>query len=319
MQYPVETCFQKRVLAAPDQILVATDLTDSADLMPHVIEQARTSSAHVTLFHSIVPTDSLPPEAGVIPYVDRAKIDRDARVALLGMARVLQAQRILCDISVRHGYPAETIPMEISRTGATRLIMATHGRGKLAQIALGSVAKELLGTVDIPIFAVGPAAHGTIRHVSPKKILHPVSLAGDFRRSVCLALDLAQIQRAELTLLHVLDPDSLDKTNPEHNFALAQHALRSLIPPASDLRFSTEIRVVAGGVIEEVLQAAAGTGADWIVLGVDPAFPLWRIRDSAAYKILSRAECPVLTIRHEPCGGPVIIREETRRSEGVVA
>ena len=159
MQYPVEACFQNRILAAPDHILVATDLTDADYLIPHVIAQAKASNARVTLFHAIRPTDSLPQEAGAIPFVDKAKIDRDARLSLLGMVHAVQPQGISCEISVRHGYPVDAISAEINRTGATRLIMATHGRGKLAQAAMGSVAKDLLSWVDIPIFAVGPSAH----------------------------------------------------------------------------------------------------------------------------------------------------------------
>lgn len=318
MQYPVETCFQNRVLAAPDQILVATDLTDADHLIPHIIAQAKASNARVTLFHAIRPTDSLPEEPGAIPFVDRAKIDRDVRLSLLGMARAMQPQGISCEISVRHGYPAGAICTEISRTGAHRLIMATHGRGKLAQVALGSVASELLSCVDIPIFVVGPGAQHSARHVTPRRILHPVSLAGDFRRSVCLALDLAQTHRAELTLLHVLDPDVERQIDPERTFSWAEHALRSLIPSIQDLRFATQTQVTSGNLVEEVTHTAAAIAADWIVLGVDGTLPLWRFRDTAAYKVLARAACPVLTIRHAPCGSRPI-RERSKHIEGVIA
>ena len=318
MQYPVEACFQNRILAAPDHILVATDLTDADYLIPHVIAQAKASNARVTLFHAIRPTDSLPQEAGAIPFVDKAKIDRDARLSLLGMVHAVQPQGISCEISVRHGYPVDAISAEINRTGATRLIMATHGRGKLAQAAMGSVAKDLLSWVDIPIFAVGPSAHQSAQHVTPRRILHPVSLAGDFRRSVCLALDLAQINRAELTLLHVLDPDVQKQINPERTFSWADCALRSLIPPIQDLRIGTQTQVTSGNLVESVVHTAATTGADWIVLGVDGTLPFWRFRDTAAYKVLARADCPVLAIRHAPCGSRPSA-QESKRISGVIA
>ena len=272
----------------------------------------------MTLFHAIRPTDSLPQKAGAIPFVDKAKIDRDVRLSLLGMAHAIQPQGISCEISVRHHYPAHAICTEISRKGATRLIMATHGRGKPAQVALGSVASELLSCVDIPIFVVGPGAQRSIRQVAPRKILHPVSLAGNFRRSVCLALDLAQIHRAELTLLHVLDSDVQAQINPERTFSWAEHTLRSLIPPTQDLRFATQTQVTSGNLVEEVMNAAAATAADWIVLGVDGTLPFWRLRDTAAYKILARVDCPVLTIRHAPCGTRPIA-QESKRIPGVIA
>ena len=318
MQYAVEACFQNRILAAPDHILVATDLTDGDYLIPHVIAQAKASNARVTLFHAIRPTDSLPQEAGAIPFVDKAKVDRDARLSLLGMAHPVQPQGISCEISVRHGYPVDAISAEINRTGATRLIMATHGRGKLAQVALGSVASELLSCVDIPIFVVGPGAQRSTRQVTPRRILHPVSLAGDFRRSVCFALDLAQTHRAELTLLHVLDPDVQRQINSERTLSWAEHALRSLIPPIQDLRFATRTQVTSGNLVESVVHTADAIAADWIVLGVDGTHPLWRFRDTAAYKVLARADCPVLTIRHSPCGARPIT-QESKRIAGVIA
>lgn len=316
MQYPVEACFQNRVLAAPDHILVATDLSDADYLVPHVIAQAKASRARVTLFHAIRPVDSLPPESAVIPYIDRSKIDRDARLSLLGMAHAIQPQGISCDISVRHGYPSDAICAEIDRTGATRLIMATHGRGKLAQVAMGSVASDLLSRVDIPIFAVGPSAHQSVQHATPRRILHPVSFAGDFRRSVCLALDLAQTYRAELTLLHVLDSER--PINTERTLCWAEHALRSLMPPSKDLRSATHTQVTSGELVEEVVHAAAAAAADWIVLGVNGPLPFWKFRDTAAYKILARADCPVLAVRHGQ-GASRPIGQESNRIPGVIA
>ena len=60
-------------LAAPDQILVATDLTDTEYLLPHAIAQAHASGAQVTLVHVILPSDIVPAEAGALPSMDEWK------------------------------------------------------------------------------------------------------------------------------------------------------------------------------------------------------------------------------------------------------
>ena len=324
MQYTAENCFQTRVLAAPDHILVAADLTDSDYLIPHVIAQAKASNARVTLFHAVPPVDSLPVESGAIPYIDQTKIDRDVRLMLEDMAREIQAKGILCGTSVKHGYAADAICAEIRRTGAGRLIIGTHGRRKLAQIVLGSVANELLTRVEIPIFAVGPHAQGEAEHVipqpehvMPRMILHPVSFKGDYRRGVCLALDLAQTYRAALTLLHVLDPDVREEINPERTLLWAERALSALVP-AEELRFPVETRAASGELVEEVLRAAAATRADWIVLGVDPVAAYWKFRNSTAYRVLAAANCPVLALRNEPCHKDAV-RKEDHRFDGVIA
>ena len=54
-----------------------------------------------------------------------------------------------------------------------------------------------------------------------------------------------------------------------------------------------------GGVVDHILNAANEMQADLIVLGTDAAGAFWPIRgDGAAYEIIARASCPVLTLRH---------------------
>lgn len=311
MQDFVENRFKKCTLAVPDRILVATDLTDLDYLLPHVVAQAKASGAQVTLVHAILPSDIAPVEAWAVSSIEECKIDRDARVMLLGIARQLQAQGITCDISARRGHASRVIRDELGRIDATRLILGTHGRGKLGQLTLGSVAHELLSKVDIPVFVVGPHARDAVQHATPRKILHPVSLMGDYQESVDLALEIAQSYRAELTLLHVLDRDTAEEINPERTIAWAKHALEALALDGTNLVPPVHTLVTTGKLAEEILKAAAQTNADWIVLGADGGFRPWFYKESAAYKVLTVATCPVLTLRHEP------YRAETMKLEEV--
>jgi nucleotide-binding universal stress UspA family protein len=300
MQALIENHFDKCTLAVPDRILVATDLTDMDCLVPHAIAQARASGAQVMLIHALPPSDVVPLDGALIPYVDKAKIVRDLRVMLLGVARQFESQGITCDTAVRDGSAIDVIREELIRSHATRLIMGTHGRGKLGQLALGSVAHELITEVDIPIFVVGPHARGTTKHVTPRRILHPVSLTGNYRESLHLALEIARAYRAELTLLHVLDQDIEQSMDPERTKSWAKNALDALVPDGTNLAPPVHTSVTSGKLDEEVLKAAAQTGADWIVLGADGGLRSWFFNESAACKLLAAASCPVLTLRHEP-------------------
>ncbi len=300
MQDFSEKPFRKDALAVPDTILVATDLTDTDFLIPHVIAQAKISGAHVRLIHVIIPSDSLPIEAGAIPYIDESKIDRDVRLTMLGLSRRIESYGVLCSFVVRHGFAADVIREEINSIRATRLIVGTHGRGKLAQVALGSVVNELLGTVAIPIFAIGPHAHAFGEHSSPRKILHPVSLAGDYQKVVRFAIDLARTYKAELILLHVLDSDIGKSINPGRALTWARNALAAIVPNAGGLLPPVRTISKCGNLVDEILSTATSTKVDWIVLGIDEEFPLLRFRDTTAYKVLAAAKCPVLTLCHEP-------------------
>lgn len=300
MQALIKNQFEKFALAAPDKILVATDLTDTDSLLPHAIAQAKAGGAQVTLIHALAPSDTVAVAGAMAPYVDKAKIARDARVALLTAARRLDSEGIHCETAVVNGLPSEVIPKELLRTGATRLIMRTHGRGKLGQLAMGSVALELMTKVNVPVFAVGPHVRPDVRSTMPKKILHPVSFTDAYRDSLSLALNVAQTYRAELTLLHVLDEDQNSTMNPERALVWAKNALQALIPNTTKLAPPVHVEVASGRLVEEILKATERGDADWIVLGVGGAVRIWPFSEGAAYKVLTAAKCPVLTLRHEP-------------------
>src|SRR5271163_4071542 len=136
MQNSTAHRFHTLNFAAPQRILVATDLTDSDYLVPYVVAQAKASNARVTLVHAIAPANSFPAEAGAIAYGDRDCIDRDARAVLLKMAWQIEAHGIVCNIDVQHGFASDVVRQALLDTRATRLIIGTHGRGKLGQLAL---------------------------------------------------------------------------------------------------------------------------------------------------------------------------------------
>jgi nucleotide-binding universal stress UspA family protein len=300
VQTLVEENFNQRILAVPDRILVATDFTDMDYLMPHIVFQAKKSGAEVTLVHATLPSDLISVEATGVPYNNSWKIDRDVRMALLEIARKLQSNGIACESRAQHGNAREVILSELHRIKATRLILGSHGRGKLGQLVLGSVAHELLSHVDIPTFVVGPHARNASQHVTPRKILHPVSLVGDYKRSFRLALDIAQAYNAELTLLHVLDRHLEESINPQRTIEWATHALEALIPNATDLVPRILTQVTSGKLTTEILEQANRIGSDWIVLGSNGSFHPWSLKETAAYQVLVAANCPVLMLRHEP-------------------
>jgi nucleotide-binding universal stress UspA family protein len=294
------TRLQEVALVTPAEILVATDLTEDEYLLPHAIAQAKASGSRLTIIHAILPANVYPFEAGYIPYEDQGASDDAAQSALEKIARYVELQGISCDVSFKHGFAEDVIREKIKSTRPTRLIMGSHGRGKWGQMALGSVANELLGSVSIPIFVVGPQAVSLAVQASPKRILHPVSLNGDYKKSFDVAVDLAEAYHAELTLLHVLDRDTEESINPERTLNSTTNALMSLLPKGREIGGRIHARAVCGSLVDEVLKAAKETNADWIVLGVDGGFPYLPFQNSKAYKVIAEAPCGVLTIRHEP-------------------
>ncbi len=290
--------FKSRAVAAPDRILVATDLNDTDFLIPHVIAQAKASGAEVTLLHVISPILTTPFEPSVVAYVDLPKLENEAKLAAEGAASRIRAHGIRCRAMVENGFPGDVILEALKTTGAERLIIGTHGRVRLERLMLGSVATELLSRVAVPMYVVGPHARGHIEHATPRRILHPVSLRHP--NSAATALDIAQHYRAELTLLHVISPDEADDGSVDWLISTRAKELAKLTPDSKSLWCSIATQVKVGERVEEILHTADKIHADMIVLGVNADMPLWPLRGSrTAYRVIANADCPVLTVRHE--------------------
>jgi nucleotide-binding universal stress UspA family protein len=290
--------FQEAAFIKPGRILVATDLTDIDYLLPHAIAQAKACGAHLTFIHAIVPVNEYPMEAGYSPYPEPAEIDKNVRAELAKLAAAVEREGIPCDTLFDFGFGADVICETIRSTGATRLIMGSRGRGKWGQLVLGSVSNKLLGSVLIPIFVVGPHATVAANHARPQRILHPVSLNGDYKKSFAIAAGLADWYQAELTLLHVEDRDVVQEINPARTLAWAEAAMMSLLPARAAGGHPVHALAVCGSVVTATLEAATKANADWIVLGVDDGHGL-PFRNNIAYKVVAAATCCVLIVRHD--------------------
>ena len=283
--------------AAPGKIVVATDLTDTEYLLPHAIAQARASAASLILVHAVLPHESMPVETGAVPYYDPLRMDRDARLLLDGLVREVRTQGVECVAAVRHGFVPDVIAEVVKNSGAGRLILGTHGRRGLKKFVLGSVARQLLETVDIPVCTVGPRAHRKTTD-NPATILHPVSLAGMHESSAALSISLADQFGAQVILLHVIMPSPSVAKDPGATVARATEELEKLIPEKARPRTKVEVKIALGSVVQEILSVAQETQAGLIVLGVHaPAHSWLPGTEPAAYKILVSAPCPVISLR----------------------
>ena len=94
MLNPIEETFETKTLAAPNMIVVATDLTDTEELLPHAIAQAKASNAALRFIYAIAPYETFVPEAGKVAYIDPAEMARDARMMLEQVAKQVSAQGI---------------------------------------------------------------------------------------------------------------------------------------------------------------------------------------------------------------------------------
>jgi nucleotide-binding universal stress UspA family protein len=286
----IQDKFQSGFLAAPSTIVVATDLVDLPELLPHAIAQAKASDAALHIVHAIPSNKVFVPESGMVPAVDPIKMAQGTRNLMEELvSQKIGAQGLRYTTEARYGDPSDVVADVTNKTGAQRVIVSTHGRTGIKRMVLGSVARRILSKSKVPVCTIGPNCQ---RPSGPgiKSVLHPTSLSPDAEASATLALDLAQHYRAELTLLHVITPDSAMEPCLDPQYAFAN--LEFLLPQSSsDFSAMVHKRVVAGDKKQEILREAEAIHADFIVLGSHSA----SASGQDAYSVVVSATCPVLS------------------------
>jgi nucleotide-binding universal stress UspA family protein len=291
----------------PAVILVATDLTDLDRLMPFALEQAAQTGARLILLHVVASTSTMSVDAVGMPYYDSASILEFAEKAMLPRCEAAQRRSIPCDALVREGQATQQIAAASRQFQADRLLLGTRSRGKLGKLLLGSVAEQVLRSVNIPVITVGPEAHLPVESAGQQRlVLHATSLRETSQSSAALACQVAACQGARLLLLHVLpplseppadgtgrsgQPASLDSAAMQELYALAAET-------GAAAGLSVEPLVVHGNPAIEILAAASERHANLIVLGATQRSAFENLtRDRTVYRVLAHARCPVLTLR----------------------
>jgi nucleotide-binding universal stress UspA family protein len=286
----------------PAVLLVATDLSDLERLMPFAFEQATETGARLILLHVLASAAAMSADAAGMPYYDPAGALESAANTLEPWCALAHKRNIVCDALVREGHPAKQIEDSVRQFQVDRILLGTRSRSKLGKLLLGSVAEQVLRSVNLPVFTVGPEAHLAVENDGRQRVvLYATTLRETSRPSAALACSIAASQKAKLVLLHVLPPmDEMERSGlPTGLDSAAMHELRLLAAETgANCCTAVEPHVVHGNPSIEILAEASERGACLIVLGATERSALENLtRDRTIYCVLAHARCPVLTLR----------------------
>ena len=138
---------------ATGKILVPLDGSEaSEDILPVVQRLGGPRDLTIVLFKVIEPLTS-GPLSGTSMRPDRLTALRreDAERYLAKVAEPLMGKGLRVECAVGFGRPAETIAAFAGRERADLIAMATHGRGGLSRLLLGSVAAGVLRSASVPV------------------------------------------------------------------------------------------------------------------------------------------------------------------------
>jgi len=200
---------------------------------------------------------------------------------------------------------------------ADLLVIGTHGLGGFHRLLLGSVTEKVVRTATCPVLTVPPSAPATtVGPIVFKKILCPIDYSPSSLKALDYALELGRQADGTVTVLNALeymDPytreydertGSGDRVEPDIGepkrqlVEQRQERLRSQLAGEPRTWCQIEEVVVINRAYKEILQRAAASGADLIVMGAQGHGGVeLMLYGSNTQHVVRAATCPVLTVR----------------------
>ena len=286
----------------PETILLATDLDDLERLMPFALRMAGETGARLLLLHVLSFAAEYAVDAAGMPYYDPESVFLSVNDTLESWCRRARKQGVGCEGIVRGGHsPAREILAAVRQFKADRIILGTRSRSKIGKLLLGSVAEQVLRSIDLPVFTVGPEAHlATPGNDRKPAVLFATTLGEGHRARAALACQIAVHGKERLLLLHVLPPlDEIEgRLSPSSLDSAVLHELADLAhDTGANCALDIQSKVAHGEPATEILAEACACDADLIVLGVAQHGVVDSIfHDHTIDRVLAHSHCPVLTM-----------------------
>jgi nucleotide-binding universal stress UspA family protein len=278
-----------------DNILFATDFSRQSNAaLPFALSIAHKYGSKIFAAHVLSP-----PPLGNFPAIE---------VQALAAQALREAHDYVNEIQRRlGGIPHEALLKkgdiwdELSAIAKEKninlIVLGTHGRAGVSKLLIGSVAERIFRQSNCPVLTVGPNVSGEPGSIADvHTILCPIDFTAESLAAFPYAVSLAQENQARLYLMNVVPTPVLDY---EEVSLMAR--LKALVPPEAKLWCEPKAFVESGEAGDRILEQAEELGIDLIVLGIRPVSTLAGTRThlgtATAYKVMSRAICPVLSVR----------------------
>jgi nucleotide-binding universal stress UspA family protein len=282
-----------------DRVLFPTDGSDCAEYArQHAFYLADRFEAALHVIH----VEERAPELADVIDVSEADVLADLHAPTGGTA---VAEPRVRERSVVHPSVPDGILSYAAEHDTNLTVLGTHGRSGVRRLVLGSVAEEVVRRAPHPVMTVGRGA------TPPEKmegghLLVPVDFSDQQSRLLTHARELALAYGMTLTLLHVVEQESLPDVygayaDPPEPGVLADRTETALDERADALRdHGVDVRVAvrSGHAATEVLDAAEENDADLLAIATHGRSGVERmLMGSVAETVIRRAPCPVFVVK----------------------
>jgi nucleotide-binding universal stress UspA family protein len=226
-------------------------------------------------------------------------------------ARIREGGDIQLTTATLTGSPAPALADYVREIGADLVVMTTHGRGGVERMWLGSVADQLVRTLDVPVLLVRPKEGESASRVPAlEEILVPLDGSRRAEAALAPALGMAKLFGARVDLVQVVEPVALLLDAPvipqsldEELMALQRREAKDYLDDIADQisgqgMVGRASSVLAGNALAGIQGAAAAPGVGMIALATHGRGGLRRLAvGSVTDKLVRTGDLPVLVTR----------------------
>ncbi len=295
-------------------ILVPLDGSHFAEAaIPFATRLARSTQARIHLIMVHEPVPALVGMGDTPPMIEVDEQTRDKERSYLAAlsGELLHSGFPMVEFRDLEGAPGPVLCEEATGVDADLVVMATHGRGAMGRLWLGSVADYLIRHLTIPVLLVHPDRTEPTEEPALHSILVSLDLSPESEAILEPVVRLAQLTEGHVTLVYVVEPvlgpiamggPYVPSIPPQIFEEQRQTAQKKLDRIAGDLRdrgLSVSARIVdgssaAGGLLETLAQGRY----DLIAMATHGRGGVRRLLlGSVADKVIRGASKPVLAAR----------------------
>jgi len=286
-----------------EKILCPVDFSEFSDRAgEHGHSLAREFGAKLFVLHVAEPFVAIHPSDISPSLIDQvnAQQSADAEEKVRGLAARQNWNDVEHEVVLERGPVADTIIRFVEAKNIDVIAMGTHGRRGLDRLVLGSVTERILRTARAPVLAVHSLPKRSDVREEPvqfRRILFCTDFSDNSPRALEYAFQLACKYKAGISLLHVIErSDGGKDLQAEKRQVL--HQLQAVVPQNVQNCATVEPAVRAGKTHQEILEHAAETQTDLIVMGVRGRNALdLALFGSTTQRVIQLGQWPVLVVR----------------------
>ncbi|MGH9932881.1 MAG: universal stress protein [Pyrinomonadaceae bacterium] len=284
------------------RILCPTDLTAGSDeALRYALALTRAYEAKLIAFHCEL--------ASGAAELGQSEVKAAFEQSLFQYLGPAELATIDWERVVERGNDPGTAISQFAADHSVDLIVMRSRRRPHRAALLGSTAESVCRSAPCPVLVMHSDERDWVNHPSREIKLNRVLVAYDFSDHAELAinygLSFAQEYQAELHLLHVLPPFTLDEPEiswyplgKEGTYHKAARRLQQAVPAEAHLWCKVTHAVSEGQPYREILSYAEKNEIDLICLGAHGAgFGMKALFGSNVDRVLRQAPCPVLVTR----------------------